>query len=47
MMMGDAQNRARWGVGDGVEKGVEKWLAPSNLVRTTCKFLKYNTVSKD
>ena len=43
----DAQNRARWGVEDGVEKGVEKWLAPSNLVRTTCKFLKYNTVSKD
>ena len=46
-MIGDAQNRARWGVEDGGEKGVEKWLAPSILVRTTCKFLKYNAVSKD
>ena len=31
----------RGGVLMGVEKGVEKWLAPSNLVRTTRNMLEY------
>ena len=37
----------RGGVWMGVEKGVEKWLAPSYLVRTTRNMLKINAVSKD